>query len=166
MKYDEGLSKTWFVDLDGTVLEHQSNESLDTIIENYPDISPTFEKALPGVIEFFQSLPKKDKVIITTARLKRHINHTLKVLEHVGMPYDDYIFEVESGPRVVVNDIKPKFMVGNELPLDTSYAINVMRDAGVDLPYKAKAIEEKIQNQIKGEDNSKELLIENNGALC
>ena len=167
MRYEEeGTGKTWFVDLDGTVLEHQSNDSLDAMMDNYPDIAHTFEKALPGVVEFFQSLPKRDKIIITTARLNSHIDHTLKVLNEIGMPYDEYIFEVQSGPRVVVNDIKPKYTCGNERPLDTAYAINVMRDVGTDLPYKAKSIEENIQTQINGTNNSKELLNENNGTFC
>ncbi len=103
----ETLSKTWFVDIDGTIMYHHTNDSLDDMIEKYGTSSYLHEKPIPSAIEFFKNRPKKDRIIIATAREKKHIEHTLKALRHHGMPFDDWVFDLGAGPRVVVNDIKP-----------------------------------------------------------
>ena len=35
----ETLNKTWFVDVDGTILHHHTNDSLDELIEEYGEDS-------------------------------------------------------------------------------------------------------------------------------
>ena len=66
-----------------------------------------------------------------TARESRHIDHTLQVLEYIGMPFNQWIFELGAGPRVVVNDIKPPGVAGNKRALKTAYGINLDRDEGI-----------------------------------
>ena len=126
----ETLNKTWFVDIDGTILYHNSNDNLDDIIEKHGSKSHLQEKPINSGIEFFKNRPKKDRIIISTAREERHIDHTLRALRHFGMPFDDYVFELGAGPRVVVNDIKPPGAAGNKEPLKTAYGMDVERDCG------------------------------------
>ena len=78
----ESLSKTWFVDVDGTILKHSTNEKLDEWIFKFKDKSYLAEKPITSAIEFFKNRPKRDRIVIATAREKRHIEHTLKVLRH------------------------------------------------------------------------------------
>ena len=132
MEHIETLNKTWFVDVDGTVLRHHTNFSLDDLIEKYGEDSHLHEKPIDSAIDFFKARPKKDRIIIATAREKKHIKHTLKALEYFGMPYDDYIFDLGAGPRVVVNDIKPPFVEGNKDALKTAYGMDVERDGGIE----------------------------------
>lgn len=127
----ESLSKTWFVDVDGTIIKHSTNEELDEMIFKFKDKSYLAEKPITSAIEFFKNRPKRDRIVIATAREKRHIEHTLKVLRHHGMPFDDYVFELGAGPRIVVNDIKPPGAAGNKDPLKTAYGLDVERDEGI-----------------------------------
>ena len=127
----ESLSKTWFVDVDGTIIKHSTNEELDEMIFKFKDKSYLAEKPIASAIEFFKNRPKRDRIVIATAREKRHIEHTLKVLRHHGMPFDDYVFELGAGPRIVVNDIKPPGAAGNKDPLKTAYGLDVERDEGI-----------------------------------
>tara|TARA_R100000008_G_scaffold85548_1_gene75789 strand:- start:1893 stop:2330 length:438 start_codon:yes stop_codon:yes gene_type:complete len=127
----ETLSKTWFVDIDGTIMYHHTNDSLDDMIEKYGTSSYLHEKPIPTAIEFFKNRPKRDRIVIATARESRHIEHTLKALRHHGMPFDDWVFELGAGPRVVVNDIKPPLVAGNKGPLKTAYGMDVERNGGI-----------------------------------
>ena len=135
----ETLNKTWFVDVDGTILHHHTNDSLDKLIEEYGDDSFKYEQPIVSAVEFFQDLPETDIIVIATAREKRHIDHTLNVLEYIGMPFDQWIFELGAGPRVVVNDIKPPGAAGNKRALKTAYGINLDRDGGITAKHRAIA---------------------------
>ena len=125
------LNKTWFVDVDGTILYHQTNYSLDELIEVLGEDSFNYEHPIVSAVEFFQVLPETDIIVVATARENRHIDHTLNVLEYIGMPFDQWIFDLGSGPRVVVNDIKPPGAAGNKRALKTAYGINLDRDGGI-----------------------------------
>ena len=81
--------------------------------------------------QFLKNIPKCDKIVLTTARAKRHKEHTIKVLEYVGIKYDQIIFDIPSGDRILVNDIKPKGAVKNEHEIKTAFAINVKRNEGL-----------------------------------
>ena len=160
MSNKEKHSKTWFVDIDGTILKDLSNKEIDDIISKYGFDSYLQEQPLLDAIDFFRNLPKRDRIILTTAREIYHKDHTLKALDHYKMPYDDYIFELGSGPRVVVNDIKPAHTSGNEKDLDTAYAINVIRDGGIDISYQYRNIESNYNHQMSGEPQLKQLIQE------
>ncbi len=127
----ESLNKTYFVDLDGTLLEHQTNDELDEMIQDYGTRSFLHEKPLKTSLKFFKSIDKKDMIIFTTARCSRHKDHTIRVLQRLGIKYKDILFDINSGARFLVNDMKPKGSVGNTLPFKTAYAINLERDKGM-----------------------------------
>ena len=125
------IGKTWFFDLDGTLLKNTSNEKLDQIISRHGKTSHRQEEALMSSKQFLKNIPKSDKVVLTTARAKRHKDHTIKVLEYVGIKYDQIIFDIPSGARILVNDIKQKVAVKNEHEIKTAFAINVKRNEGL-----------------------------------
>ena len=127
----ESVNKTWFIDIDGTLVKHLSNYSLDVLIEHSGENSYKEETPIEGSIKFLNNIPKDDTIVITTARDKRHTNHTLKMLDHFKIRYDKVMFDLRSGPRIIVNDIKPVGTAGNTEPLKTAYAINVNRDEGI-----------------------------------
>ena len=125
----ETLNKTWFVDIDGTFLKHNSNIGLDDLIKEKD--SHLKEIPIPNSIKFLQELPENDKIIITTARESHHREHTIKTLEHLGVRYDDILFDLPSGPRVLINDIKPPGAINNVESITTAYAVNLNRDEGI-----------------------------------
>jgi hypothetical protein len=142
----ENLNKTWFVDIDGTLLNHKTNEELDEIIQNNNMESHLHETPIIDAISFINNLPKKDRVILTTARENRHLAHTIRALHHFNIRYNKIVDELGAGPRVVINDIKPAGAAGNSQDFDTAYAINVSRDQG-DIKKKYTDIEQKIRCQ-------------------
>ena len=119
------MNKTWFIDIDGTLVRHLENKEID---------EGTKEELLPYVLEFLEGIEKRgDCIILTTARLEEHRKITEKMLREFGIRYDQIIFGIGSRERVVVNDIKPidAFDGGSrENPLPTAYAINVNRNEG------------------------------------
>ena len=62
------LAKTWIFDIDGTIVKHNGYkiDGYDTLLE--------------GVSEFFEKLPKEDKVIFLTSRT----HHELKNLKRLA----------------------------------------------------------------------------------
>ena len=104
------LSHTWFIDLDGTIFNHNGylngNDGL-----------------LPGVKELWSALPAGDCIIITTGREEKYRTSSLKILEDNGLRYDHAIFGLPLGERIVVNDLKPE-------GLKTAIAWNVQRNQG------------------------------------
>ena len=126
IEIEETQTKTWFIDLDGTVLEHRTNKEIDDMVDNQPGAKE--EKFLPNALNFFRQLPKRDIIILTTARLKRHITHTLKFLDDNYFPYDEYIFGLGSGQRILLNDIKPAEVTPNKRDMKTAFAVNLDRD--------------------------------------
>ena len=128
---EESLNKTWFIDIDGTIVKHSSNDQIDQAIISDGDKSYLMEEPIKGSVEFLKNIPKDDTIILTTARDKKHKQHTLKMLDHFQIRYDKVMFDLRSGPRYLVNDIKPVGVVGNSEPLKTAFAINVERDKGI-----------------------------------
>ena len=103
------LGKTWLFDLDGTVLKHNGYkiDGEDTI--------------LFGAKEFLDSLPSEDIIIFLTSRKTQYMDKTIKFLNDNGIRYNNIIFDLPYGERILVNDDKPS-------GLKTSYAINTQRD--------------------------------------
>tara|TARA_R100000008_G_C3561375_1_gene156406 strand:- start:627 stop:1052 length:426 start_codon:yes stop_codon:yes gene_type:complete len=131
IQQQESTNKTWFIDIDGTLVYHQTDENLDRVIEELGAESHIVEKPIEESVSFINDIPPDDTIIITTARDSKHKDHTLRMLNHFNIRYDDVLFDLRSGPRVVVNDVKPIGAAGNDKPMKTAYAINVERDAGV-----------------------------------
>ncbi len=128
---EESLNKTWFIDIDGTIVKHLYNDSIDKAIEKTEKGSHLFEKPLKNSIDFLNSLPETDTIILTTARDSKHAPHTIKMLRHYNIRYDRVIFDLRSGPRYLINDIKPVGVVGNDEPIKMAFAVNVERDQGI-----------------------------------
>ena len=115
--------KTWFVDIDGTIVEHRSNKEISR---------NTQEKLLPGSKEFLQEARQNgDQIILTTARLTIHKEHTERMLNDFGIPYDEVIYNLSPYERILINDIKPIGEYRNH-EMYTAYAINVERNRGLE----------------------------------
>lgn len=105
------LTKTWLFDLDGTLVKHNGYKNGG-------------DELLPGVLEFFSSIPENDVVIILTARSSRHQEITESFLQANGIYFDYIIYDLPIGERILINDRKPS-------GLKTAYAYNLDRDAGL-----------------------------------
>lgn len=109
------LSKTWVFDLDGTIMKHNGYkmDGYDTLLE--------------GAKEYIDNIPEGDKIIIFTSRTDEYKEMTLKFLKENKIRYDQILFNMPMGERIIVNDRKPS-------GLDMSIAININRDE-FKLPY-------------------------------
>lgn len=103
------LPKTWVFDLDGTLLKHNGYkiDGVDTV--------------LPGALEYLATIPNEDKIVIFTSRTDDYKQMTLDFLQKNGIRYDEILFNMPMGERIIVNDRKPS-------GLDMSVAMNIERD--------------------------------------
>lgn len=103
------LPKTWIFDLDGTILKHNGYklDGVDTLLK--------------GAKEYLDGIPKEDKIIIFTSRTGEYRQMTLDFLKEHKIRYDEILFHMPMGERIVVNDRKPS-------GLDMAVAVNVDRD--------------------------------------
>ena len=103
------LPKTWVFDLDGTLLKHNGYkiDGVDTI--------------LPGALDYLNTIPLEDKIVIFTSRTDEYKQMTLDFLQENGIRYEEILFNMPMGERIIVNDRKPS-------GLDMSVAINTDRD--------------------------------------
>lgn len=108
--------KTWFIDLDGTLVVHNGYKNDGDVL-------------LDGVTNFFNSLPKDDFIIITTARNKKYKKQTIDFLNKNNIKYNKIIFDLPTGERILVNDKKPDGTL-------TSYSINVDRNSEIKISIK------------------------------
>lgn len=104
------LSHTWFIDLDGTILDHNAYLNGE-------------DKLLKGVIELWNTIPENDCIIITTGRDEKYRDSTLKFLQKNNIRYTSALFNLPLGERIIINDIKPA-------GLRTAIAWNVERNKG------------------------------------
>lgn len=124
------LDNSFFIDLDGTILLHKTSSELEHLIKTFGENSHKYEKLLKGVKEWFDKISEYDKVYFVTARPEFLRDHTQKVLKYFGIPFDGIIFGANAGPRIIINDIKPKSQTGFSYDFNTAYAINVERNEG------------------------------------
>lgn len=103
------LPHTWIFDIDGTLVKHNGylTDEGDTLLE--------------GVAEFLASIPKKDMIILLTARPSNVRDITEKFLAEKNIRYDHIIFDAPVGERIVINDNKPSGLV-------MAYAVERTRD--------------------------------------
>lgn len=103
------LPKTWIFDLDGTIVKHNGykTDGKDTL--------------LAGAAAFLQGLPVEDRIVIFTSRTEEYRRMTLDFLEEKGIRYDEILFNMPMGERIVVNDRKPS-------GIDMAVAVNLNRD--------------------------------------
>ena len=88
------LGHTWFLDFDGTLVEHNGYKTGE-------------DKLLAGAKEFLDSIPKQDYILITTAREKEAREKTVAFLKKHNIRYNEILFEMPMGERILINDDKP-----------------------------------------------------------
>ena len=103
------LPKTWIFDLDGTLLKHNGYkiDGHDTLLD--------------GAVEYLSKIPETDHILILTSRTDEYREMTLDFLAEHGIRYDEILFNMPMGERIIVNDRKPS-------GLAMSVAINLDRD--------------------------------------
>lgn len=103
------LPKTWILDLDGTLLKHNGYkiDGIDTLLD--------------GARDYVKSIPTEDKIIILTSRTDEYREMTISFLKENDIRYDEILFNIPMGERIVVNDRKPS-------GIDMAIAINTSRD--------------------------------------
>lgn len=106
----DNLNHTWFIDLDGTILKHNGYLTDE-------------ETLLPGVKELWDKIPIEDTIIITTSRKSSESRATENFLALNEIRFNHIIYDLPTGERVLINDIKPQ-------GLNTSIAWNVERNKG------------------------------------
>ena len=106
------LGHTWVLDFDGTLVEHNGYKTGE-------------DKFLPGAKEFLQSIPKDDFVLILTAREKEAREKTEKFLKQNEIRYNEILFEMPMGERILINYNKPS-------GLRCAYAITPNRNQGLE----------------------------------
>ncbi len=111
------LSKTWILDIDGTLVKHNGYkiDGHDTLLD--------------GVKEFFKKLSSDDKVVLLTARKEEYLPALKDFLAKNNIRYDVLLTDMPMGERILVNDRKPS-------GLDMAFAVNKNRDAKLDISYK------------------------------
>lgn len=114
-------AKTYFIDVDGTLVKHVSNDEIDKKILNNEEFQ---EILLPGVHEMWNQIEKNDKIIITTARREEHRKITEKIFRSNNLRFDLMIMDLPSGIRILINDTP-------DLLNKKAIAINVKRDQGL-----------------------------------
>ncbi len=114
------LPKTWIFDIDGTIVKHNGykTDGIDSL--------------LSGAKEYLESLPKEDFILLVTSRTEEYKEITLKFLKENGIRYNQILFNMPMGERIVVNDKKPS-------GLNMSVAVNIDRDV-----FKMPEIERKL----------------------
>lgn len=105
------LPHTWLIDVDGVVVPHNGHLRGD-------------ESLLPGVREFWATIPPGDRIVLLSARGEEHKTVTLTLMATHGLRVDHTLFGLPPGERILINDTKPS-------GLRTALAVNVARDAGL-----------------------------------
>lgn len=103
------LGHTWILDLDGTIVKHNGYKTGGK------------DEFLPGALEFLRQIPDKDMIIFLTSRTLEYKEITEEFLKKNKVKYEQIIFGVPYGERILVNDNKPSGM-------KTGIAINTVRD--------------------------------------
>ena len=102
--------KTWIFDLDGTIVKHNGYklEGKDTLLK--------------GAKEYIQSIPAEDKIVLLTSRTDAYKAETIRFLKLNFIRFDEILFNMPMGERIVINDRKPS-------GIDMAIAINCDRDS-------------------------------------
>jgi hypothetical protein len=105
------LRKTWFIDIDGTILLH--NNDLENILD----------EVIPSSLEFLKTI-SDDIIILTTSRPKKFKDKTENFLGLHNVKYDQIIYDLPYGERILINDNKKSGLI-------TAYSVSLQRDSGI-----------------------------------
>jgi len=106
------LPHLWLIDIDGTIVTHNGHICGQ-------------ENLLPGVKEFWESIPIIDTIILLTARDVAYTKHTIDLLIKYQLRFDQVISDLPTGERILINDSKVS-------GLQTAIALNISRNKGLD----------------------------------
>ncbi len=98
--------------MDGTLVKHNGYK-----IDGHDTL-------LPGAKEYVDSIPGSDFILILTSRTDEYKDMTLEFLKQNEIRYDEIMFNMPMGERIVVNDRKPS-------GIDMVVAVNLKRDEPV-----------------------------------
>ena len=103
------LPKTWIFDLDGTIVKHNGYkiDGHDTLLD--------------GAKEYIAGIPAQDFILILTSRTEEYRDCTITFLKENEICYDEILFGMPMGERIVINDRK---LSG----IDMAVAVNIDRD--------------------------------------
>lgn len=103
------LPKTWIFDLDGTIVKHNGYkmDGRDTLLDRAK--------------EYLNDIPQEDKILILTSRTEEYRQITMDFLKEHGIRFDEILFDMPMGERIIVNDRKPS-------GIDMAVAMNVDRN--------------------------------------
>lgn len=104
------LGHTWLLDLDGTIVKHNGYK-----IDGWDSL-------LDGAKEFLESIPEDDKIIFLTSRNAEYKEQTEAFLKENAIRYDEILFDLPYGERILLNDKKESGLV-------TGIAVNKERDS-------------------------------------
>ena len=95
--------------MDGTLLKHNGYkiDGKDTLLD--------------GAKEYINGIPEQDYILILTSRTDEYKEMTITFLKDKGIRYDEILFNIPMGERIVVNDRKPS-------GINMAIAVNVERD--------------------------------------
>lgn len=110
------LPKTWIFDVDGTIVRHNGH------------LTQEGDQLLPGVKEFFESIPATDVIVLMTARKPEYQDSLKRFLAKNNIRFDYLLSDMPQGERILVNDRKPS-------GLQTAYAVNKNRDQALSLSF-------------------------------
>lgn len=112
----EQRPRTLICDIDGTIIKHCGDITKQS---NCSEI-------LPGVKEFWKKIDRKCwKIILITGRRESERETTIAMLKKIGIFYDELIMGATSGPRILINDLKPD----STEPM--ALAVNLIRNKGM-----------------------------------
>ena len=114
-----GKGKTYFIDIDGTIVPYLTNVELDNMIP----MNTCEEQLLPGVKELWGTFSNEDIIVMTTARCERHRQFTEKIFSDNNLVYSHLIMDLTNGPRILINDTPDMFY-------KKAIAVNVRRNGG------------------------------------
>lgn len=104
------LGHTWLLDLDGTIVKHNGYK-----IDGQDSL-------LDGAKEFIESIPEGDKIIFLTSRKVEYKEQTEEFLKENSIRYDEILFDLPYGERILLNDKKESGMI-------TGIAVNKERNS-------------------------------------
>lgn len=111
------LPKTWFLDVDGTIIEHNTQFSDENL------------KWLPNVEEFLINLSPQDTVVLTSARKIENLNHIINLVQKISpAKVTKVVSDLGVGERILINDQKPSGLI-------TSHSVNLKRNCGLPKPF-------------------------------
>lgn len=94
------MHKTYFLDIDGVLIQHNGSLS-----KQLSQIDSTL--IMPETLKMLDQIERNgDKIILTTGRKESMRAVTEKMLTDLGIFYDVLIMGCNRGPRVIVNDLK------------------------------------------------------------